>query len=328
MKNMKKDNAFTLVELLVVISIIALLLAILMPSLQKARGAARWAVCGGNLKQWGLAMQGYSTENNGKILATPENKNIGAVPAICAINKSSYNAANGITTVSASELPTVAGSAIFSIDSIKSYLPNFDYRKLDFSGVWRCPENQLNMNAVVKWHWDKTKDTSQARPFPFFVVCYSYFGRMDYYIAKGMVTNPPLKYLGQDAGLTGKMFSSRGMLMNDTIFQQNTGGWSYNHGKGGSSCHIKDSDFSRMAGSTRRVEDLAANYQSGKLNVDATGANQLYGDGSVVRKISRNSSDFNYIEFEEKAIEGKISSENQMACISASGDKSYYFPKR
>ena len=328
---MKKNKAFTLVELLVVISIIALLLAILMPSLQKARGAARWAVCGGNLKQWGLAMQGYSTENNGKVLATPSNSGIGPVPAICAMNKSSYNAANNVTTP-ASELPTVAGSAIFSVDSIKSYLPNFDYRKLDFGGVWRCPENQLNMNAVVKWHIQQTLNRV-APQFPFFLTCYSYFGRMDYYLSQGTVTNPPLKYLDKDAGLTGKMFSSRGMLMNDTLFQQNDsagGGWSYNHAKGGSSCHIArtKTDFWAIAGATRHVEDKSGNYQSGKLNVDATGANQLYGDGSVVRKISRNSSDFNYIEFEERAIEGKISSENQVACISASGDKSFYFPKK
>ena len=57
-------SAFTLVELLVVISIIALLLSILMPSLSKARNQGRLVVCGSNYKQIGFAVQMYTNENN------------------------------------------------------------------------------------------------------------------------------------------------------------------------------------------------------------------------------------------------------------------------
>lgn len=65
MKRCCPQNGFTLVELLVVISIIALLLAILMPSLQKAREQARAVVCRSNLKQQYLGHLLYTEDNNG-----------------------------------------------------------------------------------------------------------------------------------------------------------------------------------------------------------------------------------------------------------------------
>jgi prepilin-type N-terminal cleavage/methylation domain-containing protein len=61
----KKDSGFTLVELLVVISIIALLLSILMPSLQSAREIAKRTMCGANLRSMGLALIAYEGDYNG-----------------------------------------------------------------------------------------------------------------------------------------------------------------------------------------------------------------------------------------------------------------------
>jgi len=62
----RSKRAFTLIELLVVIAVIALLIAILLPSLNRAREKARQTMCVGNLRYMGLAMVMYYNNNNMK----------------------------------------------------------------------------------------------------------------------------------------------------------------------------------------------------------------------------------------------------------------------
>ena len=63
---MNKSRGFTLVELLVVIAIIALLMAILMPTLNRVKKQAKSAACKMNLHQWGLIWGIYCDGNDGK----------------------------------------------------------------------------------------------------------------------------------------------------------------------------------------------------------------------------------------------------------------------
>jgi prepilin-type N-terminal cleavage/methylation domain-containing protein len=63
---MGKRSGFTLVELLVVIAVIALLMAILLPALTKAKEQARTIACLAHLKQWGIICSIYADNNNGR----------------------------------------------------------------------------------------------------------------------------------------------------------------------------------------------------------------------------------------------------------------------
>jgi len=67
---MKRTNGFTLIELLVVIAIIAILMAILVPTLNRAKEQGKRAVCLSNLKQMMLAWMMYADDNDDKVVRT------------------------------------------------------------------------------------------------------------------------------------------------------------------------------------------------------------------------------------------------------------------
>jgi len=61
----EENYGFTLVELLVVMSVITLLMSILIPALGKVRAQAQQIVCQSQLRQWGFAFETYACANNG-----------------------------------------------------------------------------------------------------------------------------------------------------------------------------------------------------------------------------------------------------------------------
>lgn len=65
MKRNARRSGFTLMELLIVIAIVGILAAMLFPAINFVREKARKDECLNNLRQWGVAMQGYLDEHRG-----------------------------------------------------------------------------------------------------------------------------------------------------------------------------------------------------------------------------------------------------------------------
>ena len=203
---MWKSKAFTLIELLVVIALIALLLAILMPSLRKARDAARRISCGNRLKQWGTAIQMYTNDNDSKIMAIT--RAWGDRPYCHYINN---------------KPKTNRGVVMWNIEGINPYInafsPNYENDGVA-SDLVTCPScsGEFMQKWIKRINWPN---------HPFVEFAYSYFGRAD--LLEDNECSPDTKKF-----LTGRTLSSRRLLMAEILnLDTSDGAYRYNHGRNG-----------------------------------------------------------------------------------------------
>lgn len=139
-KTHPKHAGFTLIELLVVIAIIAILAAMLLPALAKAKTKAHGISCMSNLKQLQLGWVMYSGDNNDKIVTNGEEARAARSP----IN-AMYLSGGARAVWALGDVGTTAGVGASDPELIKNGLL---YPFVTSLGVYKCPADRKQVSGA------------------------------------------------------------------------------------------------------------------------------------------------------------------------------------
>ena len=115
-----RRHAFTLIELLVTISIIAMLAAMLIPAITMVRNSAKTTICLSNLRQIGLAFQGYAADNEDEVAPLKADYSTGGTswmslisPYIEASNDANHDGVQGWAEYATGKSSVLVGCPIY-----------------------------------------------------------------------------------------------------------------------------------------------------------------------------------------------------------------------